>query len=51
MPISEFYRAIRERVGKTLLLMPGVAAVIRDNEGRMRRCCPHSIALCRLPAS
>ena len=35
MPISEFYRAIRERVGKTLLLMPAVAAVIRDVEGRI----------------
>lgn len=35
MPISEFYRAIRERVGTTLLLMPAVAAVIRDGEGRI----------------
>ena len=35
MPMSEFYRAIRERVGTTLLLMPAVAAVIRDGEGRI----------------
>jgi ADP-ribose pyrophosphatase YjhB (NUDIX family) len=35
MPISEFYRAIRERVGSTSLLMPAVAAVIRDAEGRI----------------
>ena len=35
MPISEFYRAIRERVGTTLLLMPAVAAVVRDAEGRI----------------
>jgi ADP-ribose pyrophosphatase YjhB (NUDIX family) len=35
MPISEFYRAIRERVGTTLLLMPAVAALIRDRDGRI----------------
>ena len=35
MPMSEFYRAIRERVGRSLLLMPAVAAVIRDAEGRV----------------
>jgi ADP-ribose pyrophosphatase YjhB (NUDIX family) len=35
MPISEFYRAIRERIGTTRLLMPAVAAVIRDQEGRV----------------
>jgi ADP-ribose pyrophosphatase YjhB (NUDIX family) len=35
MPISEFYRAIRERIGSTLLLIPAVAAVIRDAEGRI----------------
>jgi ADP-ribose pyrophosphatase YjhB (NUDIX family) len=35
MPISEFYRAIRERVGTTLLLIPAVAAVIRDADGRI----------------
>jgi ADP-ribose pyrophosphatase YjhB (NUDIX family) len=35
MPISEFYRAIRERVGTRLLLIPAVAAVIRDSEGRI----------------
>jgi 8-oxo-dGTP pyrophosphatase MutT (NUDIX family) len=35
MPISEFYRAIRERVGTALLLIPAAAAVIRDAEGRI----------------
>jgi 8-oxo-dGTP pyrophosphatase MutT (NUDIX family) len=35
MAISAFYRAIRERVGSTLLLMPAVAAVIRDAGGRV----------------
>ena len=35
MPISDFYRAIRDRVGTALLLMPAVAAVIRDAESRI----------------
>jgi 8-oxo-dGTP pyrophosphatase MutT (NUDIX family) len=35
MAMSDFYRAIRERVGSTLLLMPAAAAVIRDSEGRI----------------
>lgn len=35
MAISPFYRALRERVGTQLLLMPAVAAVIRDAAGRV----------------
>ena len=35
MPISDFYRAIRDRVGTTLLLMPSVAAIIRDEQNRI----------------
>ena len=34
MPMSPFYKALRERVGTTLLLMPAVAALIRDGSGR-----------------
>lgn len=33
--ISEFYRSIRDRVGSSLLLIPAVAAVIRDDAGRL----------------
>jgi 8-oxo-dGTP pyrophosphatase MutT (NUDIX family) len=35
MGISPFYAAIRERVGHSLLLIPGVAAIIRDRSGRV----------------
>lgn len=35
MAISPFYAALRERVGTQLLLMPAVAAVIRDDTGRV----------------
>jgi 8-oxo-dGTP pyrophosphatase MutT (NUDIX family) len=31
--ISDFYRQIRERLGSSLLLIPAVAALIRDREG------------------
>jgi 8-oxo-dGTP pyrophosphatase MutT (NUDIX family) len=33
--MSPFYKSIRERVGSALLLMPAVAAVIRDQDGRV----------------
>jgi 8-oxo-dGTP pyrophosphatase MutT (NUDIX family) len=32
--MSEFYRQIRECLGSSLLLIPAVAALIRDREGR-----------------
>jgi 8-oxo-dGTP pyrophosphatase MutT (NUDIX family) len=35
MAISEFYRALREQVGTRLLLMPAVAAIVRDRDGRI----------------
>lgn len=35
MGMSEFYRRVRERVGSDLLLIPAVAAIIRDEDGRI----------------
>ena len=35
MPISQYVRALRELVGARLLLLPAVAAVIRDGEDRV----------------
>jgi 8-oxo-dGTP pyrophosphatase MutT (NUDIX family) len=35
MGISPFYRALRDRVGTSLLLVPAVAALIRDRGGRL----------------
>ena len=35
MGISDFYRQIRNRIGSDLLLVPAVAAVIRDDAGRV----------------
>jgi 8-oxo-dGTP pyrophosphatase MutT (NUDIX family) len=35
MGMSPFYKSIRERVGSSLLLVPGVAAIIRDQRGRI----------------
>jgi len=35
VPISDYTRELRERVGTRLLLLPGVAAVIRDESGRV----------------
>jgi 8-oxo-dGTP pyrophosphatase MutT (NUDIX family) len=33
MGMSEFYRSLRERIGPDLLLIPAVAAIIRDADG------------------
>jgi 8-oxo-dGTP pyrophosphatase MutT (NUDIX family) len=33
--MSAYVRALREKIGNDLLLMPAVAAVIRDGDGRM----------------
>jgi len=33
--MSPYYRALRERMGTELLLIPAVAAVIRDEHGRI----------------
>ncbi|MSS71788.1 MAG: NUDIX domain-containing protein [Candidatus Latescibacteria bacterium] len=35
MGMSDFYRGLRERVGPDLLLVPAVAAVIRDHKGQI----------------
>jgi len=35
MPISDYLRNLRAKVGHTLLQVPGAAAIIRDNEGRI----------------
>ena len=35
MPISDFLRDLRAVVGKRLLMLPGVAAIVRDSEGRV----------------
>ncbi|WP_379153553.1 NUDIX domain-containing protein [Paenibacillus sp. sgz5001063] len=35
MPISEYYRGLRERAGSELLMVPSVAAVIRNEEGEV----------------
>jgi 8-oxo-dGTP pyrophosphatase MutT (NUDIX family) len=35
MAMSSFYKSIRERIGPSLLLIPGVSAIIRDDAGRI----------------
>ena len=35
MPVPDFVVALRERVGRDLLWMPGVTGVVRDGEGRV----------------
>lgn len=35
MAISSYYRALREKIGSELLLIPAVAAVLRDEQGRV----------------
>ncbi|MHB1628818.1 MAG: NUDIX domain-containing protein [Bacilli bacterium] len=35
MPISTYLRELRQQVGCSLLLIPAVAAVVRDDEGRV----------------
>lgn len=35
MAISSYYKALRERVGSDLLLIPAVSALVRDAEGRL----------------
>jgi 8-oxo-dGTP pyrophosphatase MutT (NUDIX family) len=35
MPISDYLRDLRTKVGHNLLQIPGVAAIIRDSEGRI----------------
>ena len=35
MGISDYYKRLRDKVGHSLLMMPSVAAVIHDEEGRV----------------
>jgi 8-oxo-dGTP pyrophosphatase MutT (NUDIX family) len=35
MPMSPYYRGLRSKIGNGLLLLPSVAAVIRDVDGRL----------------
>ncbi len=35
MGMSDYLRSLRRRVGNDLILMPGVAAIIRDDAGRL----------------
>lgn len=35
MAMSAYYKTLRERVGSSLLLIPGVSAIIRDASGRI----------------
>ncbi len=35
MPMSSYYRSLRDRVRSELLLVPAVAAVLRDEKGRV----------------
>ena len=35
MPISEYLRTLRERIGTALVLMPAVAAMVFDEDGRV----------------
>ncbi|MDX2051874.1 MAG: NUDIX domain-containing protein [Polyangiaceae bacterium] len=35
MAMSEYYTKLRERIGSDLLLIPGVAALVRDQYGRI----------------
>src|SRR5688572_6988267 len=35
MPIAPHIKRLREHVGTDLLMLPGVAAIVRDDEGRV----------------
>lgn len=35
MPMSRHRKELRERVGDMLIVQPGVAAMVRDDEGRV----------------
>ncbi|WP_404448638.1 NUDIX domain-containing protein [Sutcliffiella horikoshii] len=50
MPISDYYRKLRERVGTDLLLIPSVAAVIRNEELKILLQYPKNSEYWSLPA-
>jgi 8-oxo-dGTP pyrophosphatase MutT (NUDIX family) len=35
MPMSPYYRGLRDKIGHDLLIIPGVAGVLRDEQGRV----------------
>jgi len=35
MPISEYMKSLREKIGTALVMVPSVSAIIRDDEGRI----------------
>jgi len=35
MPMSPYYRGLRDKIGHELLIIPGVAGVLRDEQGRV----------------
>lgn len=50
MPISSYMKSLRERIGTQLILMPGVAAVIRNDQGAILVQCREDDGGWSLPA-
>lgn len=50
MPISDYYRKLREKVGTDLLLLPSVAAVIRNEKSEILFQYPRNSEYWSLPA-
>lgn len=50
MPISDYYRKLRERMGTDLLLLPSVAAVIRNEKSEILFQFPRNSDYWSLPA-
>jgi 8-oxo-dGTP pyrophosphatase MutT (NUDIX family) len=50
MPMSDYYKSLRDKVGHDLLLMPAVAAVIHDADGRVLMMRHHADGNWSLPA-
>ena len=50
MPISEYYRELREKVGPGLLMMPSIAAVIRNDQDEILFIRKHGETQWGLPA-
>ena len=50
MPISDYYRRLREKVGTDLLLLPSVAAVIRNEESDILLQFPRNSQYWSMPA-
>ncbi len=50
MAMSDYYKTLRQKVGHDLLMMPAVAAVIHDDEGRVLMLRHHADNKWSLPA-